>query len=405
MSTPGPFGSGEGDPLKGLLGDLAKLLGGQGDGFRWDAARQFALQLATGGESPANPDPLERIKLEQLVRVAELHVGQATGLSTSITDRPLTVNAVTRATWVVQSGDAYRPLFEALASSLSTGATTTPPEVEAGDPMAAMFGPLMEAFAPMMLAMTTGSLLGHLARRSFGQYDLPIPRPPSDELVLVPENIAEFREAWSLPADDLALWVCVYEVAHHAVLGVPHVRATLSSLLAEYAAGFRTGGTDLDDRLGTLTFDDPSQFGSLEALQEAFADPEVLLGAIRSDAQRALLPRLEALVAVIAGYVDHVMDEIGERIIGGYPMLTEAVRRHRVEADASDRFVAQLLGLDLTAAVYERGRAFIDGVVERAGPEGLERLWRDERELPTPAEVDAPGLWLARIDLPDDTAT
>jgi uncharacterized protein (DUF2342 family) len=82
-------------------------------------------------------------------------------------------------------------------------------------------------------------------------------------------------------------------------------------------------------------------------------------------------------------------------------MLTEALRRRRVEASSVDRFVEQLLGLGLTQTHYDRGAAFVDGVVERAGQDGLSRLWESERTLPTPAEVDAPGLWLARIELPD----
>jgi putative hydrolase len=133
-----------------------------------------------------------------------------------------------------------------------------------------------------------------------------------------------------------------------------------------------------------------------------FGDPEVLLGAIQSPAQREILPQLEALVCTIEGYVDHVMDTIGQGLVGSYDMLTEAVRRRRVTTDRSDRFVERLLGLDLDQSRYERGASFIAGIVERAGPAGLERLWRSERELPTPAEVDAPGLWLARIDLPSD---
>jgi uncharacterized protein (DUF2342 family) len=95
------------------------------------------------------------------------------------------------------------------------------------------------------------------------------------------------------------------------------------------------------------------------------------------------------------------MDDIGQGLIGSYGMVTEAMRRRRVTADPSDRFVERLLGLELSQAQYERGATFISGVVERAGPKALERLWASERELPTPAEVDAPGLWLARIDLPD----
>lgn len=389
------------DPFEGIpfLGDFMKLLGNQG-GFRWDNAVGAAMQIATEGQSEPNPDPMDRIALEQLARVAELHVGRVTGLATSVTGRPVSVVPVTRATWVQRSAEAYRPLFEGLAASLGNQPAPTPdPDALAGDPMAAIWGNLMGAMAPMMLVMTAGSMLGHLGRRSLGQYDLPVPRPPGDELVLVAPNVAEFGEAWSLPRDDLWLWVCIHEVAHHAVLGVPHIRETLTSLLAEYAAGFEPHAGGLEERLGELSLEDPS---SLSGLQDLFGDPEVLLGAIRSPQQLALLPRLQALTAVVAGLVDWVMDEVGTSLIGSYGQLTEALRRRRVEADASDRFVEQLLGLELTQAAYDRGSAFVHGVVERAGAEGLEPLWAAARNLPTPNEVDAPGLWLARLEIDTD---
>jgi putative hydrolase len=389
------------DDVPPLFRDLARMLQGQG-GFRWDQARAFATQLATGGESEPNPDPVERIQLEQLARIAELHVAKVTGLSTSVTGRPLTIIPVNRSTWVHQATEAYRPLFEALAGALAADAgraAAAPDDDPGGDPMGAFLGQLMAAAQPMMLSLMAGSLLGHLARRSFGQYDLPVPRPPSDDLVLVAPNLTEFAAEWSLPADDLRLWVCVHEIAHHAVLGVPHVRTALSAALAEYAAGFRPSAVNLEDRLGGLSIDEHADLSSLQSLQSAFGDPELLLGAIRSDEQRSVLGRLEVLVAVVVGVVDWVMDSIGGTLIGSYAQLTEALRRRRVEADASDRFVEQLLGLELTRSVYERGTRFVDGVVERAGPEGLDPLWRDERSLPTPAELDAPGLWLARLEL------
>jgi coenzyme F420 biosynthesis associated uncharacterized protein len=220
----------------------------------------------------------------------------------------------------------------------------------------------------------------------------------SDELMIVLVNVEEFGGEWSLPDDDLRLWVCVHEVAHHAVLAVPHVRSRLQTLLDEYVAGFEPDSGALESKLGELEISDMS---ALNDIQQFFGDPELLLGAIQSPAQRDLLPRLEALVAVIVGYVDHLMDDIGQGLIGSYGMVTEAMRRRRVTADPSDRFVDRLLGLELSQAQYERGSSFIEGVVQRAGADALERLWSSERELPTPAEVDAPGLWLARIDLPE----
>lgn len=404
MSERGPFGEGD-DPFKGVpfLGDIARLIQNQGP-VSWDAARQLAYTIATGGQPEANVDPLERIKLEQLGRVADLHVANTTGLSTSLTDRGVTITPVTRSGWVQRSVDAYRARFEQLAGAIGGGglgpddpAEPADPADVAGDPMGAWLGGLMQMLGPMMLGMTAGSMLGHLARRSFGQYDLPLPRPPDDELLVVVANIDEFGAEWSLPSDDLRLWVCLHEVAHHAVLGVPHLRARLDDLLTQYLGGFETDPAAFEHRLGEI---DPTDPAALQGFQELMGDPQVLLGAVQSPAQRALLPRLEALVAVVTGYVDNVMDTVGEGLIGSYGMVTEAMRRRRVTADQSHRFVERLFGLELTQGQYDRGSAFVDGVVERAGREGLARLWVSERELPTPAEVDAPGLWLARIDLP-----
>jgi putative hydrolase len=383
----------------GMFADIARMLGQQGPAGAWAGASQLAIGIATEGRSEPNVDPLERMKVEQLARVADLHVADVLGLPTSTSGRAVTVVPVTRTRWVQDALEAYRPLVERLASALGT-APGQDAEVDAGDDpeaqLAGMLQSMMKMFQPMMLSMTAGSMVGHLATRALGVYDLPIPRPRSDELQLVLPNLDAFGEAWSLPPDDLRLWVCVHEIAHHAVLGVPHVRARLDDLLAEFAAGFRSDPGALEDRFASVDPTDPS---SMTGLQEVFGDPEAILGAIRSPAQEALLPRLEATVAVVVGVVDHVLDQIGAKLMPGYGMLTEALRRRRVEAGDAGRFVERLLGLELTQATYDRGEAFVDGVVERAGEEGLRQLWAGEAFLPTPAEVDAPGLWLARIEL------
>lgn len=392
-----------------FLGDLARLIQQQGP-ISWDAARQLAHSIATSGSSEPNVDPLERIRFEQLARVADLQVANATGLVPSATGRGVNVVPVTRTQWVAATLDAYRPLFERLAGSLggpgaATAAATGHPSAEVdpfedpmGDPTAAWLGNVMSFLSPMMMGMAAGSMVGHLGTRSFGQYDLPIPRPPGDDLLVVVPTVESFGREWSLDADDLRLWVCLHEVTHHAVLGVPHVRARLESLISTYVAGFRTDPRGLEDRLGDI---DPTTMSDLQGMQQLFSDPELLLGAMRSPEQEAVQPRLDALVGVIVGYVDHTMDRIGATLVPTYRMVTEAVRRRRVEAGEADRFVEQLFGLQLTQDRYDRGTAFVDGVVERAGEDALERLWRTEAELPTPAELDAPGLWLARIDLPE----
>ena len=116
-------GSGD-DPFQGIpfLGEFAKMLQGQG-AIHWDAARQFALMVATEGTSPPNIDPSVRFQWADLARIAELHVQATTGLDTTVDGRAVEVVPVTEATWAQRSLEAYRPLFEGLAGSLGK----TPP--------------------------------------------------------------------------------------------------------------------------------------------------------------------------------------------------------------------------------------------------------------------------------------
>lgn len=394
MADRGPFGD---NPFEGMpfLGDLARMLQSQGP-LSWDAARQFAVQVATQGEAEANPEPLARIRLESLSRVAELRISDATNLPTSPTGAAVTFVPVTRTEWTRHTLDAYRPLLERLSSSLASaspmaGDDNDPDE----DPTAQFLGGIFSMIGPMMLGMQSGAMVGHLASRALGQYGLPIPRPPSDQLLVVEANVEAFGEQWELPGDDLRLWVCLSELTTHTLLSVDHVRRRLEHLVFDYISAFRVEPGALESSLGNV---DPSDMG---ALQAALGDPSALLGTIQSNEQRAMLPQLEALIAAIVGYVDHVMDTVGPTLLASYPMLTEALRRRRVEAGEADRFVEHLFGLELGQRQYDRGDAFVRGVVQRAGAGGLARLWQSERELPTPAEIDAPGLWLARIDLAD----
>ena len=416
------------DPFAGLFGALGEMFGsgipgtgglpglpggfptGGGTGGS-DPARQIAMAVASKGGSEPNVDPVVRIGYESLLRVAELQIADRTGLQVAHA-AALHLRPVTRTAWASASVDAYRPYLTRMShipgdvpgdpgdpggpSDMGSRPHLDPSDQDA-DPSTAWLSGLLAAMAPMMAGITTGTMVGRLALRSLGTYDLPIPRD-GDELLIVVPNVEAFATDWSLPAEDLRLWICLHEVAHHAVLGVPHLRTVLTDLLTRHAGAFRNDPSALRDRLGDIDLTGGPE--ALVRLQESL-DPEMVLGAVRSPEQEALLPRLEALVAVVIGYVDHVMDDIGSTLIGSYRQVTEAVRRRRVGTGEADRFVERILGLDLTQEQVDRGAAFVDGVVERSGGEELDRLWADERNLPTPAEVDAPGLWLARIDLPD----
>ena len=383
----------EPDPFEGipLFGDLTRMMRSSG-ADPWLSARQLGRSIATDGGSEANVDPAARLHLEELARVAELHVAEITGLSVGAGG----VEVLNRGQWVDRTIDDWRPLFERLGEGLNP----PPGEGTDPDPMAQLFGGMLRMLAPMMLGLSAGSLVGHLGRRAFGDYELPLPRVRPRPAVVAP-NVGAFAAEWALDPDNLSLWVCLEQLTLGAALRQPPVAAAVRALLDEYVTSFNREPIDLEERLAGL---DPTSLGDPTAIQELFGDPEVLLGAIRSPAQEGILLRIEAVVAVLFGFADHVLDEAGSRVIGSFAALAEAVRRRRVEASPADRVVERLLGVELTREGVGRGQAFVSGVLARAGRDGLARLWQPGN-LPTPNELDAPGLWLARIDLPSDGAT
>jgi putative hydrolase len=397
------FGSIDPDnPMGGLLGDLMKVIGsGPGAGDNWfEAARTLAFGVATDGGVDDNPDPLVRIAFEELARVAELHVAAATGITPSSGAGGVSFEAVGPGQWSFKVLEAYRPVLKSMVEAQQQGAAAVPStdlsemNMEDGAGLGGLLGQFALTLGPVFLGMQFGSAAGHLARRAFGQYALPLPWPESSTLLLVPSNVARFAEDWSLPLQEVQLWVCLRELTMHAVLTRPSVRSSLSTLLSDASAHAAAAQRNIVERLG-------DSMGDQVSLEEALGDPEALLADLISPEQQNISSTLTAQTTAIGAYVDHVTGGIAETLTSSPGALREAWYRYRIEEGKGEQAFAGLFGLDVGQAEVDRGRAFVNGVVERAGEDALARLLGDEVDLPTPAEVDAPGLWLARIGLMD----
>ncbi|MGH9100304.1 MAG: zinc-dependent metalloprotease [Acidimicrobiales bacterium] len=380
------------DPFQGLLQDLLKVIGGApGTQHAWlDAARSLAHGVATDGETEHNPDPVVRIRFEELGRVAELHVANATGLPF---DRSPVLVPVGRGAWALRALDAWAPTLGRIVEA-QRAAPQPPAPLEGSSDVEALLARFATTLGPVLVGMQFGSAAGHLAQRTLGQHALPLPWPHSTEILVVPENVQRFTEEWSLPEDETRLWVCLRELTAHAVLGRPHVAERIHELVDALSVEMVATHHGLAERLEGQA-DDP------EALQRLLSDPEALLADLLTPGQRRTSEDLVALTTVVGSYVDHVTRSLAVTLVGAAAPLGEAWYRYRIEEPASEQAAATLFGLDLGRQQVDRGAAFIRGVLERAGEEGLQKLWSDPRHLPTPAEVDAPGLWLERISLPE----
>ena len=374
-----------------MFGDLARALAGQGP-LNWDAARQFAGLAATGGAAEANIDPTVRIKLGELAQIAEMHVRDLTGFDGPSPE----VTPVTTGTWAQRTLEAYRPLFTELATSL--GQPTVPADGDIdlnADPLMSMMANLSKMMAPSMMGMAVGSMVGRMATHAFGQHDLPIPRRDTS-ITVMPGNIDRFAQEWSISADEMRMWVLAQELTGHALFSITSLREDFASLVRRHVGAFRPDPEAIAEKLSSLESEDGDP---LQAMQQAFGDPAVLLGAVQSPEQRELEPSLDAAAAAVIGYVDYMVDGVSVRVIGGDALrIAEAVRRRRVDHSADDVYIERLLGHHQV----QRGKNFIGGVVDRVGEARLSALLAAPNALPTPAEIDAPGLWVARLELAVD---
>ena len=364
-----------------MFGDMMKMFATQGP-IQWDTARQVALITATDGQTEPNVDPIVRIEYANLARIAGMHVHQITGLGDISTASSVEPIMVTPGAWAQRTLDDYRPLFTQLATALSSQQNDSSESASESDPFASMFASLTNMIAPMTMGMTVGSMVGHLAKKSLGQYDLPLPRPIKNEIAIVPSTVDAFAKEWDLPLEDVRMWTLIRELVVHQLYSIAHIRDAVTDMVRNLDS------TDPNDLMGSL--------------QKILSDPELMLGAVRSDEQNRLQPQLDALLGLIIGWTDHMTDAVGSRVLGNPSRIAEAARRRRVESGEETVFVEKLLGLHINRQQVERGRQFVQGVIERNGEGGLAPLYVSAANLPTLSELDAPGLWLARLEISEN---
>jgi putative hydrolase len=416
MSDPpqplGPFGGFD-------LSQMLRFL--QSDGpVHWEVARQVARWIALEGEGEPAVPAADRARLAEVAPAAEQRVLAETGEPPPSPS----VALLGRAEWADQALQTLRPVLEKLAVTLQGDLPDLAAEAGEGDdvgnPFAGLFGmggaglggpgaggpaganPLagmagmagmFGALGPLLLGVQCGFMVGQLAQGLLSEHDLllPVADPPRPALIV--SNLEAFHSAWSIPADDLRFYLALGEAVRSRLMARSWVRERLVRLASEYVSSFRIDTTALEAQLGSIDLTDPSSF------KGAMLDPDAMLGAMQSPEQMAVLERFQLTTAVLETYADVVVERLADPMLTSLPTIREAMRRHRVERSEADRFIQRLLGLDPSRRLHDQAAAFCKGVIERAGVAALDRLLEAESMLPTPAELEAPGLWLARIEL------
>jgi len=389
--TQDPFGIPSGDAWNEapLFREIRRVLLSSTGPVNWELARQIGIASASmGGEDPA-PTEEDRHAFEEAVRVAELHVASFTGLEPPH-DVP-SVRAVRRAEWIAHNLDGLRSLLEPAAAKLGEAITAAQgAALPEGAPDLAT--QVLRQLSPLLLGAQVGSVLGHLAQHVLGQYDIAVPRPAGEGgvLLFVGPNVAAFERDWSLDRTDFRTWVAIHEVTHRFELSRPWATTRFRELLDDFLLTLELDVEGLRQRLESL---DPS---NPEAMQELFGGQEALFGTVLDAEQLLKLGRIQAFMAAVEGYGDHVMHAVGRTLLPSYVRIDEAMRRYR-ESEHVDPLFERLLGVEMKREQYRLGRTFCDTVAELSDEQTLARMWDGPEAIPSLPELDEPRLWLARI--------
>ncbi|MDX6697888.1 MAG: hypothetical protein QOE65_1285 [Solirubrobacteraceae bacterium] len=338
----------------------------------WALTERIAGMVA-GEAGPGQARP----ELADVAARSEAAVSEYTGLRPPAPLPP--PELIARPAWVSANLRSLRPSLEPVTARLGEGMGPAAPAVR--------------AVAGVLLAAEMGVVVGYLARRVLGQYELVIldaDAPP--RLLFVGPNLDEAARSFGADDAEMLRWVALHEVTHALQFaGVPWLREHLAGLLRELLGSMEVS-LNTSRMLRVPSGDD------LRALVDAVSQGD-LISLVSTPEQRDLLDRMQATMAVLEGYAEHVMDAAGPELVPTLPKLRAAMDRRRASPSAPARLLQRLLGLEMKMRQYKLGKAFCDGVVERGGIEALNRVWTGPEAMPTLAELEDPAAWMRRTDV------
>ena len=238
-----------------------------------------------------------------------------------------------------------------------------------------------------------GAVLGYASRRVLGQYQVSLgPEPKRPRMLLVGANLGEVAGQLAVDPERFLLWVTIHEQTHSIQFAsVPWLRDHVAALVAELMES-ATGGVDFSALVAAarrLAADDPRK-----ALRQAMRGE--LTRVLAGPEQAELFDRMQAVMAVIEGYAEHVMDAAAADD-ESLATMRERMNARRARRGGLADAIARMLGLGMKLRQYELGKAWSDAVVARAGISGLDRVWEGPERLPSLAELEAPDEWIDRV--------
>ncbi|MFP5283100.1 MAG: zinc-dependent metalloprotease [Actinomycetes bacterium] len=342
----------------------------------WTVALSTAQKLVKPGPEISRAGAAQVVAaLRDCAARAEAYVLSVTGLETASATAPVLV--VDRPGWISANLDGFRQVLAPLAAKAA--------EKMAHSPVTALVG-------SRVTGVEVGALLSYLAPKVLGQFDPFFPGTPGEtggRLLLVAPNIVAVERELDVDPDDFRLWVCLHEETHRVQFtAVPWLRDHMNALIEEVVSS-----TELDSAvLAEMLCEAIKRIATAVRTGEEIS----VVDLVQTPAQRETVSKITAVMSLLEGHADYVMDQVGPEVIPTVAQIRAKFTVRR-QGQGFDKIIRKLLGLDAKMRQYRDGAAFCRMVIDAVGMDGFNQVWTSPDTLPTKAEIADPSRWLARV--------
>ncbi len=358
------------------MSDDSGWAGRHDDMVDWSLAVTTAKRLMRPGPEVSRTEAAEVVsQLRRFAADSTDHVREFSGLEAPAGTAPVLV--VDRTGWVEANIEGLRFVLRPLVAKIRD---------RRGDP-----SPVVHAVGSRITGVEAGGLFAFLGSKVLGQFD-PFfgTGATTGRLLLVAPNVVQVERELRVNPADFRLWVCLHEETHRVQFtAVPWLRDYLLSQIETLV-----GSADLDpSRLAAMLRDGIQAVGDMVRGESEVS----LLDIVQTPEQRIVLDRLTAVMSLLEGHADVVMDGVGPRVVGSVREIRDKFSARRAGVGGMDQILRRLLGLDAKLRQYRDGAAFVRGVLDKTSMADFNAVWAGEHNLPSREEIAEPALWIRRV--------
>ncbi len=347
----------------------------------WPEAERIAVARLRRAPGSLSADELRATEPEYAAAMALIVPRLSEALGTELPGVVERAGVVDRAGWVAANVTTFASLISRIEGEL----------LDQVMPVGGGLGKAAVAITNRFITTRQlGFLLGFMGQKVLGQYDLALVSAEAQDgrLLFVEENIRGTARSLDLPLGPFRTWIALHETTHafefeaHPWLR-PYLAERLERQLALFSRDASSLGRDALRGLGRALRGE----GDGGHWMERLMGPE----------QRMLFRETQAVMSLLEGFSDYVMDEVGRDLVPDVERISARFHERREKRTTFERAIMRLTGMDMKMEQYKKGEKFVRAVAEAGGQAALRRLWDGPETLPRHGEIDDPRLWIARV--------